>query len=179
LQHGSRFSLKKGWYCAQERSKRAVAGREGENEKKRLSRTEKQQLLLEVLLSESYNKYKPEAVRGHRLNGKFPKTSATSKGVTLQYLVCTAWGLANNYIGLLKKKAMAEDGSVSTILPGTNDEPCAVISNRELAKSVYTANNLFALNQCRQAKNTNLIFSGGQSRGTVGAMPLLLTNMII
>jgi hypothetical protein len=42
---------------------------------------------------------------------------------------------------------MAEDGSVSPVLPATpnksdstNDEQCAVITNRELAKSVYTPN---------------------------------------
>jgi hypothetical protein len=38
----------------------------------------------------------------------------------------------------------------------TNVEQCAVISNWELAKSIYTANNLFALNQCRHKKNTSL-----------------------
>jgi hypothetical protein len=50
------------WY-----SKRAAA----ENEKKRLSRTEKQQLLSEVLLLESYNKSKPEVVQGRGQHGKF------------------------------------------------------------------------------------------------------------
>jgi hypothetical protein len=37
-----------------------------------------------------------------------------------------------------------------------NDEREWVISNRELAKSVYTAKHLFALNQCRHEKNTSL-----------------------
>jgi hypothetical protein len=85
------------------------------------------------------------------------KTSKTSKGATLEYLVCTAWGFGNAYICRLKKKAMAEDGSVSTVLPATpnksdstNDEQCAVISNRELAESIYTAKKVFALNQCRE-----------------------------
>jgi hypothetical protein len=97
---------------------------------------------------ELYNKSKPEVVRGHGPDGNFLKTSATSKGATLQYLVCTAWGLSNNYLGRLKKKTMAEDGSVSTVLPATtnksdstNDEQCAVITNRELAKSIYSAKN--------------------------------------
>jgi hypothetical protein len=163
LQHGSRYRLKKGWYCAQERSKRAAAGREGENGKKRLSRTEQQQLLIEVLLLESYNKSKPEVVQGHGQRGVFLKTSATSKGATLAYLVSTAWGRANNYLYRLKKKAMAEDGSVSTVLPATpnksdstNDEQFAVITSRELAKSIYTPKFLFALDQCRHEKNRNL-----------------------
>jgi hypothetical protein len=127
---------------------RAAAGREGENGKDRLSSTEQQQLLSEILLLESYTKY---------------KTSATSKGATIEYLVCTAWGLSNNYICRLKKKAMAEDGSVSTVLPATpnksasnNDEQGDVITNREFAKSVYTPENLFALNECRQKKDTSL-----------------------
>jgi hypothetical protein len=59
-----------------------------------------------------------------------------------------------------------------------NDEECAVISNGKLANSVYAANNLFALNQYRHEKIQAWIFNG-QSRGTVGAMPLLLTNLII
>jgi hypothetical protein len=97
LQHGSRHRLKKGWYFGQERIKRAAAGREGE-----------QQLLSEALLLESYNKSKPEVVLGRGQHGHFYKTTATSKGATLQYLVRTTWGLGNAYICRLKKKAMAE-----------------------------------------------------------------------
>jgi hypothetical protein len=132
LQHGSRHRLKKGRYCDQERSKRAAAGREGEKEKKRLSiSTDEQQLLFEVLLLESYNKSKPEVVQGRGQHGKFLKTSATSKGATLEHLVCTAWGPGSAYLSRLKKKAKTEDGSVSTVLPATpkksgstNDEQC-------------------------------------------------------
>jgi hypothetical protein len=62
LQHGSRHSMKKGWYCDQERNKRTAAGREGENGETQLSKTEQQQLLVEVLLLESNNKSKPEVV---------------------------------------------------------------------------------------------------------------------
>jgi hypothetical protein len=119
---------------------------------------------------ESYNKWacKPDVVRGHGRDGNFLKTSATSKGATLDYLACTAWGLSNNYICRLKKKAMAEDGTISTVLPATpsksesttDNEQCAVISNRELAKSIYTAKKLFALNKCRDEKNTNLDLQG-------------------
>jgi hypothetical protein len=78
LQHGSRHGLKKGWYCAQERSKRAAAGREqGKNGgKAHLSSTEKQQLLVEVLLLESHNKSKAEVLLGRGQHGHFRKTSA-------------------------------------------------------------------------------------------------------
>jgi hypothetical protein len=99
---------------------------------------------------ESYNKSKPEAVQRHGQNGDFLKTSATSKGATLDYLGRTAWGLGNAYICRLKKKAMTEDGSVSTVLPATpnksdstNDEQCAVISNRESAPSQFTWQRIF------------------------------------
>jgi hypothetical protein len=75
-----------------------------------------------------------------------------ARRILLPWNICT-FRLGNAYICRLKKKAMEEDGSASTVLPATpnqsdstNDEECAVISNRELAKSVYTAKNLFALN---------------------------------
>jgi hypothetical protein len=57
----------------------------------------------------SYHNSKAQVVQGREQNGKFHKTSTTSKGATLQYLVCTAWGLGDAYISRLKKNSMAEE----------------------------------------------------------------------
>jgi hypothetical protein len=65
LQHGSKYTLKKGCYLLGERSKGgAAAGRGGENGEKWLPKTERLQLLSEVLLLESYNESTLEAVLG-------------------------------------------------------------------------------------------------------------------
>jgi hypothetical protein len=130
-----------------------------------MSNTKEQQLLSEVLLLQSYYKSSPEVFRGRGQHGYFYKTFATSKGATLKDLVRTGWCFGNEHLCRLKKNAMAEDRSVSTALratpnksDSTNEKQCAAISNREVAKSVYTAKKLFALNQCRHEKNTSLDF---------------------
>ena len=163
LRNGAQNRKKKGWYkemIRQERISKGECHLNGTNNK--LSEHELKQLWAEFLTLEMFLKQKEsgravEQSRSKR-TGHFKATSANSKGLSKTYLFETAWGLGKMYLSRMKERAKKEDGSLPLVFPskkktgggdGDGENDC-VITNRALARSIYTPKELFALNYCRK-----------------------------
>jgi hypothetical protein len=164
LEDGASKGKKKGWYLKELRVT--------DKEKNRLSNVETQRLWTEVQLLESYLNYsqsrKPR--RKNTISGKFMKSSATSKALTLTYLVQTAYGRGCCFLARLRKKARESDGSIGAVIPLKEkknddiDHDHCIIEDREMAKSKNTAKHLYALNACRDALAKFSTEDGGMAR---------------
>jgi hypothetical protein len=82
-------------------------------------------------------------------------------------------GMARNYTQRLRGYATNEDGSINDVIPvkkeivvleedsGRN----SVIENRNLARTIYTAKNIFAMNSCQRQRQADDFYDEQKSKG--------------
>jgi hypothetical protein len=155
MREGASRGRKKGWYLRELRPK-------DQRENPRLTLDEKEQLWVEIQLMKAYVASQPKQSRSKTKRGKYKPTSATSKGPTVTYLVAVAYGVAPNWPTRLKQMATDSDGVVHSTLQVVRQKVKqklksdddggrnCVLENRELARKIYTAKHLYALNYCRK-----------------------------
>ena len=165
LQHGARYSRKKGWHRDDLELMTLDDGQKKANgaTKKHLNMDAKNVLLFEVTLLEQYlaaTSGAKHAVRGKK-SKKFEARSSKNDPLTLKYLVQVAWGCHNSYLCELRKKLAKQkrnndEDHTATLLfrkPPDEDEggqvPGSVIDSYTLAEKFYTAETLFCYNECK------------------------------
>lgn len=177
LKRGASTNRKREWH-------REELGLKSEG-KKQLNHTEKNQLLVEVMLLEQHiaglgKGRKAKHGNKYKRSGKFASRKTQHDPVTLKYLVQHAWGLGNSYLCELKKQLEKQaterkqaagstglelDGGFESLLFVTPDASSdvdsegkpvtSVIDDYELAEKKYTASYLYAVNRCREQAEEN------------------------